>query len=190
MPLALDEKIVALARALEDAAIPHAFGGALALAYYAAPRGTHDIDLNVFVPEAKSGAVLRELAKLGVASTAANALKEARTRGQTRVRWEHTPLDLFFSYDPLHRACAERVQRVPFGDGVTLPILSAEDLAVFKALFDRPKDWTDIAEMLYALGRDFDGDYALGWLRKILAPADARLARFEALLRDPYADPG
>lgn len=189
MPLALDEKIVALADALEAASIPHAFGGALALAYYATPRGTHDIDLNVFVPEAKSGAVLRELAKLGVDATAAKSLREARTRGQTRVRWEHTPLDLFFNYDPLHQRCAERLQRVPFGDGVTIPILSAEDLAIFKALFDRAKDWSDIGEMLFALGPDFDGTYAVSWLRKILAPGDARLARFEALLRDPATAP-
>jgi len=185
VPLALDEKIVALARALDAAAIPHAFGGALALAYYATPRGTHDIDLNVFIPEAKSGAVLRVLAKLGVDAATPKALREARTRGQTRVRWEHTPLDLFFDYDPLHLRCAERVRRVPFGAGATLPILSAEDLAIFKALFDRPKDWNDIAEMLFALGPDFDAAYALGWLRKIVAADDARLARFEALLRDP-----
>lgn len=29
----------------------------------------------------------------------------------------------------------------------TLPFLAADGLAVFKALFDRPKDWLDIAEM-------------------------------------------
>ena len=185
MPLALDEKIAAIARTLRAAAIPHAFGGALALAYYATPRGTHDIDLNVFVPEAKAAPVLRELARMGVAADGARALREARTRGQTRVLWEHTPLDLFFSYDPLHERCAERVRRVPFGDDVWLDILSAEDLAIFKVLFDRPKDWSDVAEMLHALGAEFDAGYAADWLRRILARSDARLARFAALLRDP-----
>ncbi len=37
---------------------------------------------------------------------------------------------------------------MPFGEGVTLPILAAEDLAVFKVVFDRWRDWTDIEEML------------------------------------------
>jgi hypothetical protein len=46
----LPEKVVAIDRALDD--VPHAFGGALALAYYAEPRATVDIDLNVFVPVA------------------------------------------------------------------------------------------------------------------------------------------
>ena len=53
---------------------------------------------------------------------------------------------------------------------------------IFKALFDRPKDWTDIAEVLYARGPGFDARYALGWLRRILAGEDARLKRIENLL--------
>lgn len=177
MPLALDEKIVALHRALAAARIPHAFGGALALAYYGTPRGTIDIDLNVFVREAEAERVLRALAQLGVATGGERERTQIRDRGQTRLRWEHTPLDLFFSYDPLHDACTARVRTVPFGEGVTLPILSAEDLVIFKALFDRPKDWSDIAEVLYAQAPHFDADYVLAWLRRILPEDDPRLAR-------------
>lgn len=185
MPLALDEKIVALHAALGEAKVAHAFGGALALAYYAVPRGTHDIDVNLFVPEKRAPRVLAVLERIGVASGGTAPLRAVRDRGQTRVLWEHTPLDLFFSYDPLHDACAERVRRVPFGEGVTLPILSAEDLAVFKVIFDRPKDWVDLGEMLYALGPAFDAGYARQWLGRILDAGDARLARFDALLRQP-----
>ena len=36
-------------------------------------------------------------------------------------------------------------------------------------------------KLLFVLGPDFDASYALGWLRRILEPDDARLARFEAL---------
>jgi hypothetical protein len=187
LPLALDEKIVALHAALDAASIPHAFGGALALAYYAAPRGTHDIDVNVFVPEKRASRVLDTLTGIGVAAAGAAPLRAVRDRGQARVLWEHTPVDLFFSYDLLHDSCAERVRRVPFGEGVTLPILSAEDLAVFKVIFDRPKDWLDLGEMVYALGREFDATYARSWLDRILARDDERLARFEALLRAPHA---
>ncbi len=186
MPLALDEKVAALAHALTAAKIPHAFGGALALAYYAAPRGTHDIDLNIFVSAARSERVLATLAELGVAATGAATLRQVHDRGQVRVHWDHTPLDLFFSHDPLHDRCAERARHVPFGDDVTLSILSAEDLAIFKVIFDRTKDWSDIEEMVYALGADFDGGYALLWLRRILEARDARLLRIEELLRRPH----
>ena len=48
--MTLTERIVALHAALHGADIPHAFGGALALAFCTAePRGTQDIDVNVFL---------------------------------------------------------------------------------------------------------------------------------------------
>ena len=187
MALALDEKIGAIERALAAARIPHAFGGALALAYYATPRGTHDIDLNAFVPVARSERVLHVLEELGVDRGDARTLEQIRDRGQVRLHWEHTPIDLFFSYDALHESCVKRIRVVPFGESVTISILSAEDLAIFKVLFDRPKDWSDLAEMLFSLGAEFDEGYALGWLRRILAKDDARLARFETALRSPSA---
>jgi len=181
--LPLDEKIASIERALAAARIPHAFGGALALAYYATPRSTHDIDLNAFVPVARAERVLKVLEPLGVDRGDAGALEQIHDRGQVRLRWGHTPIDLFFSYDPLHESCVNRIRSVPFGEGTTISILSAEDLAIFKAVFDRPKDWSDLTEMLYSLGADFDEGYALGWLRRILAKDDARLARFENALR-------
>src|SRR5262245_48921842 len=180
MALALDEKIVALERAFAADRVPHAFGGALALAYYATPRGTHDIDVNVFVPSARAGRVLELLARLGVDSGGEEPLAEARASGQTRVRWERTPIDLFFTYHELHERCRERLRRVPFGAD-EISILSAEDLAIFKVLFDRAKDWSDLRELLYAQGPAFDPEYALRWLREILAADDPRLARFETL---------
>jgi len=180
--LPLDEKVRALDRALAAARIPHAFGGALALGYYATPRGTIDIDVNVFVPAAQAQRVFDALAPLGVAAEGARELRDLRERGQVRLRWEHTPLDLFFSYDPLHERCAARARTVPFGEGATLPILSAEDLAIFKVLFDRPKDWTDLAEVRFAQGASFDADYVRDWLARILPPEDRRLRRFEELV--------
>lgn len=173
--------MIALARALDAAGIPHAFGGALALAYYAVPRATHDIDVNVFVPAERAGPVLQVLAGLGVAAGGEAAQREIAKRGQTRLRWDGTPLDLFFSYDALHESAMQRRRRVPFGDDATLEVLAAEDLAIFKALFDRPKDWSDLRELLFAQGEAFDADYALGWLRRILAPDDERLLRFREL---------
>ncbi len=51
MTTTLAEKVVALHHALDAAEMPHAFGGALALGWCTRqPRGTADIDVNVFVP--------------------------------------------------------------------------------------------------------------------------------------------
>ena len=51
----IPEKIVAIHQALDAADVPHAFGGALALAWCTErARGTIDIDLNVFVDAAQA----------------------------------------------------------------------------------------------------------------------------------------
>ncbi|MBI1843131.1 MAG: hypothetical protein HYR89_00725, partial [Actinobacteria bacterium] len=61
--LPLPRKVLALTCALDG--VPHAFGGALALAYYAEPRATIDIDLNVFVHGDRFMDVAKQLAPLG-----------------------------------------------------------------------------------------------------------------------------
>src|SRR2546421_720597 len=58
----LAEKVVVLHHALDGAGLPHAFGGALALGWCTQqPRGTADIDLNVFTPTTEVRAVLDAL---------------------------------------------------------------------------------------------------------------------------------
>ena len=185
MKLLLDEKVLALEAVLAKAGIAHAFGGAIALAYYATPRGTVDIDLNLFVGTDQAPRVFDTIEPLGVDTAGAASSADLRDRGQIRLHWEHTPLGLFFAYDPLHESCMERIASVPFGADAAIPILSAEDLAIFKAIFDRPKDWRDIRELLFALAESFDVDYTRGWLQRILASDDSRLAQLEALLRSP-----
>ena len=81
----LPEKILAIDRQLRAADIAHAFGGALALAYYAEPRATIDIDVNVFVAPAAYEAVAAALRPLGV-QTDVDVLALARD-GQCRVWW-------------------------------------------------------------------------------------------------------
>ena len=181
MKLALDAKVVALERALRGARIPHAFGGAIALAYYATPRGTHDVDINLFVPARKLDRVMGVLAPLGVGPVSEAARRSAQHDEQVRVHWDGTPLDLFFAYDALHDACRDRRRRVAFA-GEQIAILSPEDLAIFKVLFTREKDWRDLRELLFAQGERLERDYALGWLARILPPDDERLARFRSLL--------
>jgi hypothetical protein len=80
-PLSLAGKVVALDAALVD--VPHAFGGALALAYYAEPRATIAIDLNVFVGTDRVQVVAEPLSRLGV--SIGSALELIDRDGQARV---------------------------------------------------------------------------------------------------------
>jgi hypothetical protein len=178
---ALDEKVVLVHRALTDAGVGHAFGGALALAYYAEPRATIDVDINIFAPPRRAGRTLDTLASLGVQVERAAALAQARRDGQLPVRWGRTPLDLFFAYDAFHAACADARRFVPFGDA-RIPILAAEHLIVFKAVFDRRKDWLDIEQMLFITAKNLDVAEVTGWTERIIGVDDRRTRRLGNLL--------
>ena len=176
MSPSLPERVVAVDRAL--AGVPHAFGGALALAYWAEPRATIDIDVNVFVPSDRRDEVLGPLAALGVDTGEAPAA--IARDGQARVWWDGTPIDLFFSYDAFHDAADRAAVEVPFAD-TTIRVLSAEHLAVCKAVFDRPKDWVDI-EAMVQLGTRLDVAEVLRWVGRVAGDTDPRYDRVAALL--------
>lgn len=174
--MTLAERLVTLHRALRAADVPHAFGGAIALAFWTLePRGTRDLDVNVFGAADRAGEVLAVLPG-GVDVPADTADKLARD-GQVRLWWDDTPLDLFFDYAPVHAAAARHTRLVPFA-GTQIPVLGPVELAIFKAMFDRTKDWADVEAMVAA------GTLDTAALREGLAPLldddDPRWARLDA----------
>jgi hypothetical protein len=184
-PPPLPDKVIAIHEALTGAKIAHAIGGALALAYYAEPRATIDIDVNVFISAERWPAVVEALASIGVST---DNLEEAALErdGQCRLWWGDNAVDLFFSYDPIHQAMRKEARRVPFA-GTTIPILSPEHLAVCKAMFDRPKDWLDIEQMLIATD-ELDVAEIERWLERMVGEQDLRLQRLAELKVAASAD--
>jgi hypothetical protein len=173
----LPRKIVQLHRALADASIPHAFGGALALAWCTErARGTIDIDMNLFTAPAQARNILGALPR-GVAWTDDDVARIERD-GQVRLWWDETPVDVFFSTTEFHAGVAERIRWEPFLD-VELPFLSCRDLAVFKAFFGRTRDWADLEEMAAAGALDVEA--VLGVLVRYLGGDDDRVGRLRAL---------
>jgi hypothetical protein len=173
----LAEKIVAISGALRQ--VPHAFGGALALAYHAEPRATVDIDLNVFVGPDRFDDIAEPLSALGV--TFGDGVEALMRRdGQGRAFWAATPIDVFFAYDRFHDAAAGATRVVPFAD-TTIRILSAEHLIVCKVVFNRPRDWVDI-DAIIELGTPVDAAEVLRWVGRIAGDEDPRYGRIAALL--------
>ncbi|HET7509678.1 MAG TPA: hypothetical protein VFJ65_05445 [Solirubrobacterales bacterium] len=171
----LPNKVTAIHRALTAAKVPHAIGGALALAYYAEPRTTIDVDVNVFVPTERWPDVRDALAPLGVNVDVDE--EELSRDGQVRIWWDRNPVDLFFSYDPFHDEMRRSARRVPFADE-TIPILSPEHLAVCKAMFDRPKDWIDIEQILVATDPLDLGEIET-WLGRMVGSDDPRVKKLD-----------
>lgn len=181
----LPDQIVAIHEALAAAKVPHAVGGAIALAYYAEPRATIDIDLNVFTPAQRWSVVADALGPLGVKVDDFDAAALERD-GQCRLWWGRTAVDLFFSYDEIHAEMRKQARRVPFA-GTTIPILSPEHLTVCKAMFDRVKDWLDIEQILVGAD-DLDVAEIEGWLERMVGPDDPRLEKFAELKAELKVD--
>jgi hypothetical protein len=175
----LAERLLALNAAFTAAGLPHAFGGAIALAYWTLdPRGTRDLDVNVFVPTTQASRVLGALPPgVAVPDDAAGRLAG---EGQLRVWWEDTPVDLFLDYAPVHDDAARHRRSVPF-EGEQIPVLGPVELAVFKIMFDRTKDWADVEAMLAAGTLDTAAVRAL--LVPMLGPDDRRFERLAAAER-------
>lgn len=173
----LAEKMLAISGELSTAGIPHAFGGAIALAYCIdEPRGTRDLDLNVFVEPSAARMTLMALpAKVEVN---AEAIAVAERDGQARLWWEGTPIDIFFNSLPLHEVAAERVIWVPL-DGRKIPVIDCASLVVFKALVDRGKDWVDIESIAEASSTSIG--VAAEALAGLVPGGDPRVAQLYAL---------
>jgi hypothetical protein len=174
----LGEKVLMLHLCLEQRGIPHAMGGAIALAYAVEQaRATNDVDINVFVSREYVDDVLAALPQgVRVRPTDADVL---RRDGQARLRWDDNPIDLFLSTVPLHDAAATRTRSVPFERG-TIPVLAPTDLAVCKSLYGRGKDWVDIESMRDA--GTIDVPEALRWVEEMLGRDHPNFTRLHEIL--------
>ena len=177
--MTLAQRLLELHARLSKAGIEHAFGGAIALAYWTLePRGTRDIDINLFVPAADSERALAALPE-AIAHDRGTVERIARD-GQIRLWWDDVPIDLFFSYEPLHDEAARNRRTVPF-EGEQIPVLGPVEVAVFKAMFNRTRDWADIEAMLTA--ESLDADAVHDHLVTLVGEGDDRVARLTESLR-------
>jgi hypothetical protein len=180
-------RALAVYQRLTEAGIDCAIGGALALAFHTDdPRATRDIDVNVALPRAQARRALAALPDdVPWNDTHLAAIERD---GQVRIQWPvdgavPIPLDLFFAESPYHDLVAQRTIEVPLRDR-TVRIVSSTDLTVFKALFDRSKDWPDIEAMLDARNSSVDLDEAIGWVAEFVGDEDPRTTKLRALQRD------
>lgn len=173
----LVKKLFAIHDALTEAGLAHAFGGAIALAYCTEePRGTRDLDVNIFVDASQAESVLASLPE-GV-SVGTEDIARVESDGQTRLRWDDTPIDVFLNNIPLHDAVASSVVWVPL-EGRDIPVLDCASLVIFKAFFDRTKDWADIEAVSIATPEDIEG--AAATIAETVGEDDPAVRKLRAL---------
>lgn len=172
-------RALALADAFERAGVPYAIGGALALGIWGVPRGTVDVDLNVFVEPAEADRVVDTLESVGVTVDRTRARAESIERGMVIGTWDGMRIDLFLpSIDFSYEALRTRSRRSALGQEAWF--LSAEAVAVFKLLFFRSKDMSDL-ERLVAVA-PLDTAYVRGWMVDMMGEDDPRLTKWDELV--------
>jgi hypothetical protein len=174
---ALGDLLLEVHASLDRARMPHAIGGAIALGYCTLePRGTRDLDVNVFVGPERAKDVLTAMP--AAVEFDGSRLEQLESDGQTRLRAGDTPVDVFLSVLPFHDDVRAHVRQVPF-EGRTIPVLGCTALAVFKAMFARSQDWVDIERMVEA--RAIDLGETIRWVSELAGAESDQVARLTAL---------
>lgn len=184
-------KLIAIHQALDRVGVAHAFGGTIALAYAVVdPRSVIDIDtiaidVNIAVGVDQAG---RVVAALPDGVTARNNVVDVICRdGQDRLRWGGVAIDLFFPKHRFHATVLSRAGRQPFRN-VTIPVVTASDLTIFKALCNRKRDWSDIEAMIRAGA--VDEPEALRWVADIAGTDHPCFLRLSHMLGSARPEPG
>jgi hypothetical protein len=172
-----------LAAQLDERQQDFAIGGAIALGFWGAPRGTLDVDLTLFLPPEKPTECLWLLQELGCEAASGPALNSLREHGFCRVTHSGLNVDVFLPTFDFYAVAHARRKRVPLGDQ-TIWIWDAETLSVFKMMFFRRKDLADVEQILRAQGPQLDRDWIRSQIQAIHGGRDPRVAQWDELSRE------
>lgn len=191
MPLApLDADIagaaIKISTALEQANIPYAIGGAIALTMHGVARATRDVDVNVFCKSEELRPAIDVLVRAGLQLDVSTALREADSEGWFSGWDGGVRIDVFVpSIDFSWEALTTRVQLSFVGN--KLWFLSAESLCVFKLLFFRTKDLADL-EQLALTAQSLDRAGVRRTIARLMGDEDERVKAWDAIVaRFPLA---
>jgi len=163
--------------------IPYAIIGGIANAVRGEPRATHDADLKVLVK--------------GMTIAQFRALAEARFKPYRRPwlgRAESSLIislevasdmivDLLVAVLPYEEQAIQQAELIEF-DELRLPVCTAEDLIIHKAIAGRTKDWLDIEGILLRQRGKLDAAYIRNWLAQFAEALEKPelIARFDELV--------
>ena len=171
----VERALDALSRALTESGAPWMVIGGIAVIARGVRRFTTDIDAAVRGDAIRPATLLEVFRKHGIVPRIRDALSFADANLVLLLRHDKTgvDLDVSFAWSGFeHEALAGRTL-ADFGS-VRVPMCTAADLVVFKAIASRPVDWAD-AEALLALYPDID-----------IARARRRVAELSALAEAPH----
>lgn len=140
-----------LAAWADDQNVPLVLIGGVAVSLLGRPRLTRDVDAVAFLSDDRWASFLSSGASYGLVPRGTDVLEFAR---QTRVlllrhQPSHIDVDLSFGALPFEQEMLARATITDIG-GLSIPLPTAEDLIILKAVAHRPRDLADIEGLLEA----------------------------------------
>jgi predicted nucleotidyltransferase len=165
--------------------VSYAVIGGIANAVRGEPRATHDADLKVLV-KSMTIAQFRALAEAQFKPYRRPWL--GRVESALIISIEVAPdmiVDLLVAVLPYEEQTIQRAELTEI-EGFSLPICTAEDLIIHKAIADRPKDWLDIEKILLRQRGKLDLAYVRDWLTQFAEALEKPelIKRFDGLYAD------
>lgn len=172
-----------LAAALNAADCEYALGGAIALGFWAEPRGTLDVDLTLFLPVTQPSSCVRLLQNIGCEVRSNQAIQSLTEHGFCQVEFGGRRVDIFLPLTPFYEQARLRRQKVILGDQPVM-IWDAETLCVFKMMFFRRKDLADVEQVLRMQSSDFDAQWVREQLVEMYGKLDPRISQWNELVSE------
>ena len=155
---------------LSTQSVPHCLVGAAALGAWGRPRATHDLDLLILVNEDSRERLIARLSSSGITVNqpwqAANPMAYSRVTRFVSQSHPDYPLDLIYASDPHEREALTRAQAVRL-HGLSLSVVSPEDLMILKLKASRPTDFDDVISIVRNPRLHLDLAYLWNWADRL-----------------------
>lgn len=147
--------------------------GGVAASLLGRPRLTRDIDVLVLLDQSRWQEFLNRAGNFGLVSRLSDALDFARKSNVLLLRHESSAIDVdvVFGSLPFEEEAVGRAIMLKVG-GLDLPLPSAEDLLIMKAVAHRTRDLADIEGLLDAHPR-LDLERVREWVRQFSSALEA-----------------
>lgn len=182
-PRPVAEIAAELASRLERYGCEYALGGAVALACWAEPRGTIDVDVSFFLSVQEPQQTIDVLRKIAAEYSEPEAMGSLAEHGFCRVRFLGRVLDVFLPVATIYEAARLRRRRMPIGAGEAY-VWDAETLCVFKMMFFRRKDLADVEAIMRTQGPALDRAWVDTQLLEMYGQRDPRVSQWRELVAE------
>ncbi|WP_442483930.1 nucleotidyl transferase AbiEii/AbiGii toxin family protein [Aeoliella sp. SH292] len=172
-----------LANSLEAEGCEYALGGALALGYWAEPRGTLDVDFTLFPDPHSIARCLLVLSRIGCDFDSQATARSLEEHGFCRVSFKGWTVDVFVSEIPFYAMARQRRREVPLAGGM-VKVWDAETLCVFKMMFYRRKDLADVEQLIRAQGKGLDVAWVDAQIVEIFGQRDPRVSTWREIVAE------